>query len=360
MDDIRSEQTATAVSPVLADSVWAAAWGSTLSQSLPWIQWAALDFAQFGLSLTLTQENTESLELLRILWIPPEFFLGHFSIRPLSEPRPCCSLCIRGVDGAWSPLNACWQGRTPQPQPFRVGVTLLAPAFVWSSSLHAQNGYILGTFVKPVRIPLNPSFLQVVLLLNGKLSSVLVLLSVWFWTQLIEQPWHSPYFREWFLRDHCLFSPNHWTQISSSCPVFSWGVACSSLRFWSMFGAFAMSSKCLSKPVLLWLQRVWSLAIVFTPAPLITFALTHGMSEEFTAGMKLGSFPPAIIESWVTFAVFHKVYRTALVAVERVCSRVVLKHLGKHKIMVLGETLWVHCLSLKYTKQWHFYCSIKY
>lgn len=113
MDDVRSEQRATAVSPVLADSVWAAAWGSTLSQPLSWIQWAALDFAQFGLSLTLTQENTESLELLRILWIPPEFFLGHFSIRLLSEPCPCYSLCIRGVDGACSPLNACWQGLTP-------------------------------------------------------------------------------------------------------------------------------------------------------------------------------------------------------------------------------------------------------
>lgn len=226
------------------------------------------------------------------------------------------------------------RGASPQPQPFRVGVTFLAPAFVWSSSLHSQNGYILGTFIKPVRIPLNPSFLQVVLLLNGKLSSVFVLLSVWFWTQLIEQPWHSPYFRESFLRDHYLFSPNHSAQISSSCPVFSWGVACFSLRFWSMFGAVAVSSKCLSKPVLLWLQRVWSLAIVFTPAPLITFALTRGMSEEFTAGMKLGSSPRAIIESWVTFTVFHKVYRTPLVAMERVYSRVVLKTLGKHKIMV--------------------------
>lgn len=96
-------------------------------------------------------------------------------------------------------------------------------------------------------------------------------------------------------------------------------------------------------------------------APLITFALTHGMSEEFTAGMELGSFPRAITESWVTFTLSHKVYHTALAAVERVCSRVVLKTLGKHKIMALGgEPLWVHCLSLKYTKQWQFYCSMKY
>lgn len=109
-----------------------------LPQSQSWIQWAALDFAQLGL-VSYSLKNTASSQLLRILWIPPKFLLGHFSIRPLLESWPRCSLytsmVLKDTAALWTPVDR----HTPQAKPFRVGVKLLAPAFVWSRSFHFDS-----------------------------------------------------------------------------------------------------------------------------------------------------------------------------------------------------------------------------
>lgn len=156
MEDIRSEQTATTVFLAFADPGWMAGYGSMLPQSLSWIQWEALGFAQLG-QVTFSMNTTASSQILWILWIPPKFFLGHFSISPLLESWPCCSLYFPGVEGQCFLLIARWQAVTPQVQPFRLGVKLFASAFVWSLSFHFYTGYILGYVVKPVGIPITAS-----------------------------------------------------------------------------------------------------------------------------------------------------------------------------------------------------------
>lgn len=74
------------------------------------------------------------------------------------------------------------------------------------------------------------------------------------------------------LCDDCVFSPNHWTETWMTSPIFSGDVACFSFRFWSVFRAAAVSSKCLSKHVFLW--RFLILAKVFTSVLLTNCSCT--------------------------------------------------------------------------------------
>lgn len=117
---------------VLVDQGWMAGDGSMLPQWPSWIQWEALGFAQIG-PVTVSMKNTASSQLLWILWIPPKFFLGHFSISPLLEFWPHCSLYFPGVEGRCLLLTAC-----TQVQHLMLGVKWFAPppAFVWSPSFH--------------------------------------------------------------------------------------------------------------------------------------------------------------------------------------------------------------------------------
>lgn len=78
---------------------------------------------------------------LQLFWIPLKFLLGHFSIRPLLDSWPHCSLCIHGGEGCCCTLNTLLEAVTPQAKLFNVGATLLLPAFSSCSNVWNTNTF---------------------------------------------------------------------------------------------------------------------------------------------------------------------------------------------------------------------------